>query len=220
MKNTIFILFALLMFSCSEEEFLDPTIFNEELSVIENLNNGVSALDISNQLGSDALYGLSYGGGYIYYIDPTNGDLFVAADYSNIGTKSWGDHFDLTNGEFIGDGAANTQQIVDGNLNDNTNVMNGFEFGSDDYAFKIVYDLEYENYDDWFIPSSKSAEKIFNTLHINGIGGFDESKFYWTSTKVGYEPYVMSFNSNFGGEVFLGSCFNSNAIIIVRKING
>jgi CubicO group peptidase (beta-lactamase class C family) len=45
-----------------------------------------------------------------------------------------------------------------------------------------------------------------------------ETLFYWTSTKAGYLPYVISFNPNFGGETFLGSCFNYNAIMLVRKI--
>lgn len=218
MKKVIFIFLALLVFNCSEDDATDPTVFNLDLTVLENLENGVAVLDITNALGAEALYGVKYGGGNIFYVDETDGSLMVAADYSIIGNKSWGDHFDLTNGDLIGDGQENTQQIVDGNLNDNSNVPNGLEFGSDDYAFKIVYDLEYENYDDWFIPSHKSAEAIFSNLHLQGLGDIDETLFYWTSTKAGYQPFVMSFNSNFGGVAFLGSCFNSNAILIVRKI--
>ena len=72
----------------------------------------------------------------------------------------------MTNGDLIGDGFENTQQIVDGNLNDNSSVSNGLEFGSDDYAFKIVHDLEYKNYDDWFIPSSESAKAIYSNLIV------------------------------------------------------
>ena len=218
MKKLIFILFALSLFNCSDDNVTDPTVFNDELTIVENLENGVAVLDIVNVLGVEAFYGIEYGGGYIFHVNQTDGTLMVASNYSEIGTKSWGDHFDLTNGEEIGDGELNTQQIVDGNLNDNSNVPNGLEFGSDDYAFKIVYDLNYENYDDWFIPSRESAVAIFNNLHEQGLGNFDETLFYWTSTKVGYQPYVLSFNANFGGESFLGSCFDSNAILIVRKI--
>lgn len=219
MKNSLLILFALLIFSCSDEAILDPTIFNQELSVLENLNNGVSVLDISSNLGVNALYGINFGGGFIYHVNETDGSLMVAKDYSIIGPKSWGDHFDLTNGELVGEGRENTINIVKENLNDNSNVLNGFEFGSDDYAFKIIEDLEYENYDDWFIPSSKSAEEIFNNLHARGFGDFNEEVFYWTSTKAGYQPYVINFNINFEGKTFLGSCFNTNHIIIVRHIN-
>lgn len=218
MKKVFYVLFTLVMLSCTEEEIFDPTVFNPELSIIDNLNNGVSALDISNELGSEALMGLPFGGGFIYHLDTTNGDLYIASDYSDVGMKSWGDHFDLTNGELIGDGEENTKQIVEGNLNDNTNVPNGFEFGNDNYAFKLVEDLEFENHNDWFIPSKKSIEEIYKNLHLKDIGSFDENTFYWTSTKTGYQPFVMSFNKNFGGEAFLGSCFNVNSIIVVRKI--
>ena len=218
MKKCLLVLLALLVFNCSEDDTVDPTIFNENLSIIENLENGVPVLDITNTLGEEVLYGLEYGGGYIYHVDEIDGTLMVATNYSQIGTKSWGDHFDLTNGEAFGDGEFNTEQIVNGNLADNSNVPNGLEYGSDDYAFKIAYDLNYNAYDDWFIPSRQSIEAIFNNLHLQDIGNFDETLFYWTSSKAGYQPYVMSFDSNFGGETFLGSCFNSNAILLVRKI--
>jgi hypothetical protein len=218
MKKSVFIFLAFLISNCSDNDTVDPTVFNNNLSIIENLENGVAVLDITNALGAEVFYGLEYGGGYIYYVNEMDGSLMVATNYSQIGTKSWGDHFDLTNGEAIGDGELNTEQIVDGNLADNSSVPNGLEFGSDDYAFKIAYDLNHNSYDDWFIPSRSSAETIFNNLHLQNIGDFDETLFYWTSTKAGYQPYVISFNSNFGGETFLGSCFNSNAIILVRKI--
>lgn len=218
MKKYLLILLALLVFNCSEDDTVDPTIFNENISIIENLENGVPVLDITSSLGVEVLYGLEYGGGYIYHVNEIDGTLMVATNYSQIGTKSWGDHFDLTNGEAFGDGESNTEQIVNGNLADNSNVSNGLEFGSDDYAFKIAYDLNYNAYDDWFIPSRQSIEAIFNNLHLQDIGNFDETLFYWTSSKAGYQPFVMSFNSNFGGETFLGSCFNSNAILLVRKI--
>lgn len=222
MKNLLFILLALTILNCSknddDSEDIDLTQFNSELSIIENLDNGVNVLDIKEQLGVEALYGIEYGGGFIFYVDETDGTVMVAADYSTIGATSWGDHFDLTNSTLIGAGLENTQQIVDGNLNDNSNVPNGLEFGSDDYVFKIISDLEYRNYDDWFIPSSDSMKAIFDNVHAQGSGNFDETLFYWTSTKEGYSPYVMSFNANFfNGDPFLGSCFNANAALIVRK---
>jgi hypothetical protein len=218
MKKLLCILLAFVAFSCSTDKSTDLTEFNSELSVLENLENGVPVLEISERLGVEALYGVEFGGGFIFYVNETDGTLMVATDYSAIGSKSWGDHFDLTNSALIGDGLANTQQIVDGNLNDNSTVPNGFEFGSDDYVFKIVMDLDYNNYDDWFVPSRGSMEAIFDNVHTQGLGNFDESSFYWTSTKEGYQPYVMNFNPNFfAGDCFLGSCFDSNAVLIVRK---
>ena len=220
MKKLLFILLAVAMINCTKDDNqeTDLTTFNPDITIIENLDNGVPSLDIVAQLGVEALYGIEYGGGYIFHVDEMDGTILVATDYSSFGQTSWGDHFDLTNSTLIGDGLDNTQQIVDGNLNDNSTVPNGFEFGSDDYAFKIVYDLEYNTYDDWFIPSSGSMEAIFDNVHSQGMGNFDENVFYWSSSKVGYNPYVMSFNANFfAGDTFLGSCFNTNSILLVRK---
>lgn len=226
MRKLLFILLALAIFNCSEDdnvpftpqEEVDLTQYNSELSIIENLNNGVAVLDITGQLGVEALYGIEYGGGFIFHVDETDGTIMVATDHSTIGSTSWGDHFDLTNGALIGDGLENTLEIVEGNLNDNSSVPNGFEFGSDDYVFKIVSDLVYQDYNDWFIPSSGSMKAIFDNVHFQGMGNFDETLFYWTSTKEGYNPYVMSFNANFfDGNPFIGSCFDTNGVLIVRK---
>lgn len=226
MKKLLFILLAVAVFNCSnddsliltqpEPETIDPTQYNAELTVEENLDNGVSVLDITAELGVEALYGIEYGGGYIFHVNENDGKLMVATDYSTMGQTSWGDHFDLTNSAEIGAGMDNTQQIVDGNLNDNSSVPNGLEFGSDDYAFKIVWDLEYAGYDDWFVPSKGSMEAIFDNVHAQGMGNFDVNQFYWTSTKDGYQPYVMTFSNTFGGDCFLGTCFGSNALVIVR----
>ena len=220
MKKLLFILLALAMVNCTKDDNddIDLTTYNSDLTITENLDNGVPVLDITTQIGVEAFYGLEYGGGYIFYVDETDGTIMVATDYSSIGPTSWGDHFDLTNSTSIGGGLENTQQIVDGNLADNSTVPNGFEFGSDDYAFKIAYDLEFNSHDDWFIPSSGSMKAIFDNVHSRGMGNFDENVFYWSSSKVGYNPYVMSFNASFfGGETFLGSCFNTNSVLLVRK---
>jgi hypothetical protein len=108
--------------------------------------------------------------------------------------------------------------IVDGNQNDNS--ADGFEFGSDDYAFKIVSDLEYNDNNDWFIPSRDSMKAIFDNVHSQGFGNFNETLIYWSSTKIEYSPYVMGFNfDSWGGEAFLGSCASPNGILIARKIN-
>ena len=96
-------------------------------------------------------------------------------------------------------------------------MTNGLEFGSDDYVFKIVSDLEYQNYDDWFVPSSGSMKAIYDNVHSQDQGNFDETLVYWTSTKDGYAPFVMGFSTNWCVEVFLGSCFNSNGVMLVRK---
>jgi hypothetical protein len=217
-KLIYLITFQIAFVSCSEGT--DPTIFNTDLDIIENLNNGVSPLDIVANVGPESLYGLEYKGGYIFHFDENDGGLIVATDYSQIGNKSWGDIFDLDTNDQIGSGMENTQLIVQGNLNDNSPANGGIEeFGSNDYTFKIVSDLEFNGFNDWFVPSSGSMEAIYTNVHSIGMGNFDEALTYWSSTKEGYFPYVMSFDINFGGQTFNGLCTQVNGLLIARKIN-
>jgi hypothetical protein len=215
-KLVYLITFQIAFVSCSEGT--DPTIFNTDLDIIENLNNGVSPLDIVANVGPESLYGLEYKGGYIFHFDENDGGLIVATDYSQIGNVAWGDTFQLDTSIEIGSGDFNTQQIVEGNLNDNSS--NGFEHGNDNYVFKIVSDLEFNGFNDWFVPSRDSMAAIYINVHSLGFGNFNQNIIYWSSTKIGYEPYVMGFNfDSWGGEPFLGNCASPNGVMIARKIN-
>ena len=222
MKHTKLILFfSFLALTCSKDESVDlipQNAYNPEITVEQNLNNGVDILDILAANDVNSLYGIEYNGGFIFDVNIEDGSMIVATDYSQIGSVAWGDVFSLDTSAEIGTGDVNTQMIVDGNQNDNS--TDGFEFGSDDYAFKIVSDLEYNDNNDWFIPSRDSMKAIFDNVHSLGFGNFNESLIYWSSTKVGYSPYVMGFNfDSWGGEAFLGSCASPNGILIARKIN-
>ena len=222
MKHTKLILFfSFLALTCSKDESVDlipQNAYNAEITVEQNLNNGVDILDILDANDVNSLYGIEYNGGFIFDVNIEDGSMIVATDYSQIGSVAWGDVFSLDTSAEIGTGDANTQMIVDGNQNDNSS--DGFEFGSNDYAFKIVSDLEYNDNNDWFIPSRDSMKAIFDNVHSLGFGNFNESLIYWSSTKVGYSPYVMGFNfDSWGGEAFLGSCASPNGILIARKIN-
>ena len=213
-----FVLLFAIFFNCENEPVINPLEYNSNLSIKQNLINGVSVIDILNFNDISSFYGIQYGGGFIFHVNPTNGEIIVATDYSEIGDVSWGDIFDLDTSHAIGDGDTNTQQIIEANQNDNSS--NGSEFGSDDYAFKIVDDLDYNAYDDWFIPSSGSMEIIYSNVHFLGLGNFNENLIYWSSTKEGYFPYVMAFNfESWGGMPLPGSCLDVNGLLIARKIN-
>ena len=219
MKNlTLQFLAIILIYSCDNESVFNPLDYNPELTISQNLINGVSILDILEQNDVSSLNGLEFGGGYIFNVNEITGEVIVATDFSEIGDVAWGDVFELDTSPSIGDGDINTLQIIEGNQNDNS--TNGTEFGSDDYAFKIVDDLNHNGYNDWFIPSSGSMEIIYNNIHSLGQGNFDETLFYWSSTKEGYFPYVMAFNfESWGGMPFPGSCLDVNGLIIARKVN-
>ena len=62
---------------------------------------------------------------------------------------------------------------------------------------------------------------IYDNVHSNGFGNFDEDLVYWSSTKQGYFPYVMSFDLSlgWGGQSFLGACTQVNGLLIARKVS-
>jgi hypothetical protein len=197
MRTIIFnSLVVLLLISCTNNDSVDLTIYNPDLSIVQNLDNGVLPLDIVAEIGISALHGLEYAGGFIFHVDETDGSILIATDYSEAGITGWGDIFDLDTNSIIGSGLSNTQALVNGNANDNS--VNGVEHDGD-YAFKTVLDLEYNNFDDWFIPSRDSMQAIYDKVHALGMGNFNEDLTYWTSTKLGYSPYVMNFNIDWGG---------------------
>ena len=182
MRHTKLVLFfSLIALNCSKDESVDlipQNAYNIELTVEQNLNNGVDILHILEVNDMSSLYGIEYNGGFIFDVNNEDGSMIVATDYSQIGSVAWGDVFSLDTSAEIGTGDANTQMIVDGNQNDNS--TDGFEFGSNDYAFKIVSDLEYNDNNDWFIPSRDSMKAIFDNVHSLGFGNFNESLIYWS----------------------------------------
>lgn len=218
MKKTFILAHLILfLFSCENEPVFNPVLYNPDLTISQNLNNGVPVLEILQYNDINSFYGVYYGGGYVFHVNESSGELIVATDYSEIGNVAWGDVFELDTSFLVGDGDINTELIIQGNEIDNSS--NGTEFGSDDYAFKIVSDLTHSGYNDWFIPTSDSMAAIYLNVHSIGLGDFDESLIYWSSTKEGYFPYVMAFNfESWGGLPFPGSCLEVNGLLIARKI--
>tara|TARA_X000000368_G_scaffold394077_1_gene360321 strand:- start:89 stop:757 length:669 start_codon:yes stop_codon:yes gene_type:complete len=218
MNQKIFLtLLISFLISCDNEPVLNLLEYNSDITVQQNLVNGVPVLEILNYNDISSLYGIEYGGGYIFHVNEASGNMIVATDYSEIGDVAWGDVFELDTSHSIGDGDINTTLIIEGNQNDNSS--NGTEFGNDNYAFKIVDDLDFNGFNDWFIPSSNSMVEIYSNIHSISSGNFDESLIYWSSTKEGYFPYVMAFNfESWGGLPFPGSCLDVNGILIARKI--
>ena len=70
----------------------------------------------------------------------------------------------------VGTGLDNTTAIVSA-------------LGSGTYAAKICYDLVLNGFDDWFLPSRGELNLMYSNLHIQGIGGFSDAPFYWSSSE-------------------------------------
>ncbi|MDB4180526.1 hypothetical protein N9754_04875, partial [Flavobacteriaceae bacterium] len=73
MKNTLLILlFSLITLTCSKNESVDLiplNSYNPEISVEQNLNNGVAVLEILEVNDVNAFYGIEFDGGFIFNVN-------------------------------------------------------------------------------------------------------------------------------------------------------
>ena len=74
-------------------------------------------------------------------------------------------------GTSIGTGLANTEAIV---------VVQG----EGNYAAKFCFDLEYNGYSDWFLPSKDELNILNdNALYIRGFTYYPAENYYWSSSE-------------------------------------
>ena len=69
MKNLTILIIALIsIYSCNNEKVFNPLNYNPELSVSQNLTNGVSVLDILEYNDVSLFNGLEFAGGFIFHV--------------------------------------------------------------------------------------------------------------------------------------------------------
>lgn len=168
--------------------FYKPTINN--VSIQEKLTKGVTPFEIYkiNPNFLDSLYGKTYQGGIIAYLDTISGKGLIAApnDYSD--PIRWGCSGTIISGakgEIIGAGEQNTIDILASCL-------------LRDIAATVCSDLILNNYNDWFLPSINELKALKDNLHNNGFGNFKNTN-YWSSSlnnnnAMGY-PWNLSFST-------------------------
>lgn len=133
----------------------------------------------------DSLYGKTYEGGLIFYLNTDNGTGMVAAT-ENQGRAEWGcnktDIKSLNNvssvpsdpetveGARIGDGQANTDAIL-------------AECKEEGIIAKLCRDYRGGGHQDWFFPSRAELNLMYTNLHTKGHGGFAATKVYYSSTE-------------------------------------
>jgi hypothetical protein len=154
------------------------------LSVQQRLDSGETPIEIYNSDNSllDSLYGKTYQGGFITYLNTVTGTGLVAAPVDqSVGT--WGcyglDIPDLPNvpwnggnpvgpGAEVGDGATNTAAILNGCTTSGiaASICAGYDDGT------------------WFLPSAGELDLMYTNLHQALLGGFSSGG-YWSSTEFG-----------------------------------
>ncbi|MCX2680144.1 DUF1566 domain-containing protein [Galbibacter sp. EGI 63066] len=178
-----------------------------ELSLQERLDSGETPFEIYQSDNSllEELYGLTYQGGLIFYLDTSNGNGMVAAPSDQSTGAIWGcEGTNVSGAEFssIGSGISNTNEIV--------KICN-----ESDYAAKICDELTLDGYTNWYLPSKDELDLIYSNLHLNGFGDFEDGEseccngWYWSSTEFedqdnyetnGYEAaWVQSFRNGDDG---------------------
>ena len=180
--------------------------FSFTQSVQDRLNGSETPYDIylSNNSLLDSLYGKSYQGGIIAYLNTATGDGFVATFSDLTSIAEWGcNGYNISgaDGTAIGDGIQNTTDIV---LGCSTNNI----------AAKLCMDLSQNSYNDWFLPSKNEVFQLYYNLHLKGLGNFKLiNAFYWSSSEVN-SSYAWAKDFGTGNNINFGR----NIQITVRPI--
>ena len=153
---------------------------NEVIPVQIRLDEGETPFDIyqSNNDLLDSLYGKTFQGGLIFYLNTANGTGLVAASSDQSSSIGWNNDNQIiesvnSTSTGIGTGNSNTTAIVE--------VMKD---GS--YAAKLCAELNLSGYSDWFLPSLDELNMMYLNLHLKGLGSFNISSpngHYWSSSE-------------------------------------
>jgi len=143
--------------------------------------------------------GDTYEGGIIFYLDANGEHGLVAAPYDQFnGDGIYWSHTNTTTGatgDGVGAGEENTNKIVR-------------DQGSWPYAAIICATLTLGGYSDWYLPSKYELNLMYTNLAQHGLGNFDNSTAYWSSTE---ESSTEAWYVGFGDPGGPGSYLKTNS---------
>lgn len=137
-------------------------------------------------------------GGIVFWIDPddyTKGLVSALVDQAITQWGCYGEYINNASDTVIGSGFSNTIAIVN-----NCSEMN--------MAARVCDDLSLNGFDDWFLPSKDELNLMYENLHLNGLGGFENGEgnccngWYWSSSDGelnGDAAWVQSFRDGLNG---------------------
>jgi hypothetical protein len=147
--------------------------FYHSNTVQERLDRFQTPISIYNSgIPLDSLYGKSYQGGLIAYLNTSTGAGFVAAPTDQSTASEWGctgTDIPGADGMAIGTGAQNTIDIEAGCTQANI-------------AADICANLTLNYQSDWFLPSAEELNQLYLNLYQKGFGAFT-GDWYWSSSE-------------------------------------
>jgi hypothetical protein len=155
---------------------------NSNLTIQQRLDLGESPFSIVNTgVPLNNLYGKSYQGGLIFHIDMVNTRGLVVTNYNVTGQKCFGCiNIDISTSSDLYSGSQNTLNFI----NNGCDGYNG--------SIRACFDLVYNGYDDWFLPSSGECSAI-----IGNIPNWTLTEF-WSSTQGPNSGYQLFATGNAG----------------------
>lgn len=125
--------------------------------------------------------GKKFEGGIIFYIDDTGEHgLIMAQGDQTSGDIKWLPGLIEHAGAYdkgIYSGKRNTEKIA-------------IKFGPGEYPARICYDLIWENFDDWYLPSQEELDLLYNFENHESF----KHSYYWSSTEISTaDVYYKSF---------------------------
>ncbi len=164
----------------------------------------------------DSLYGKTFEGGLIFYLDTSTGEGFVAAPADQSTGAEWGcfgTDIPGADGIVIGTGSQNTTDIVNG-------------CPTSGIAARICDELILNGKTDWFLPSKDELDLMWENLADsdgngtnNGtsdpgnLGGF-AAHFYWSSTEG--DSFNAWYQYFFNGFQYIAHKVNNNRVRAAR----
>ncbi len=152
--------------------------------------------------------GNSFEGGIIFYVDETgqNGLIMSQVDQT-ISPIEWF-------GETKGKAGANDTGIYGGAKNTETLIK---KFPEKDHPAQLAARFEYDGYKDWYLPSRKELEKLFEFNKTLPIAQRLKKEYYWSSTEINNaDVYYKSF---FNGDDFLRITGNKANVRAIRRFS-
>lgn len=184
---------VLVAFSCQKEQVVD--LKSDPHQVQQRLDQGETPLDIINSgVTVEHLFGKTYQGGYIFYVNQTTGEGLVCsmtdlADYVYQDIEMiWAeDDFELSQGTVLGTG------LGDGEVN-SAALANQIQSGN---AAVFAATAHTSGGGSWYLPTTKELEAMYSNLHRLQLVDFNNG-LYWSSNMDGNNVICIDFTNNSG----------------------